>query len=141
MGRDGIVCRLLSDYLRKYIELKNGPLSHDTIRRVMGMISPEILQQLYGKWQERLNQNDGELWKKSFVLMRKLCDQTNAKRKKLARSTNYWIMQADNVELFAPSLIGICTWLDEHPEIDINPIELEAAQCIVFAEERREELE
>lgn len=101
MGRDGIVCRLLSDYLRKYIELKNGPLSHDTIRRVMGMISPEILQQLYGKWQERLNQNDGELLKKSFVLMRKLCDQTNAKRKKLARSTNYWIMQADNVELFA----------------------------------------
>lgn len=50
-------------------------------------------------------------------------------------------MQADNVELFAPSLIGICTWLDEHPEIDINPIELESAQCIVFAEERREELE
>jgi len=71
LGRDGIVCRLLSDYLRKYIELKNGPLSHDTIRRVMGMISPEILQQLYGKWQERLNQNDGELLKKSFVLMRK----------------------------------------------------------------------
>ena len=37
------------DYLRKYIELKNGISSHDTIRRVMGMISPEILQQLYGK--------------------------------------------------------------------------------------------
>ena len=70
------------DYLRKYIELKNGPPSHDTIRRVMGMISPEILQQLYGKWQERLNQNDGELLKKSFVLMGKLYDQTNAKRKK-----------------------------------------------------------
>ncbi len=69
------------DYLRKYIELKNGPPSHGTIRRVMGMISPEILQQLYGKWQERLNQNDGELLKKSFVLMRKLCDQINAKRK------------------------------------------------------------
>ncbi|MFR4784446.1 MAG: hypothetical protein ACLUAR_17540 [Pilosibacter sp.] len=31
--------------------------SHDTIRRVLcGMISPEILQQLYGKWQDRLNQ-------------------------------------------------------------------------------------
>ena len=49
------------DYLRKYIELKNGPPSHDTIRRVMGMISPEILQQLYTKWQERLNRNEGEL--------------------------------------------------------------------------------
>ena len=32
------------DYLRKYIELKNGIPSHDTIRRVMGMISPEIIQ-------------------------------------------------------------------------------------------------
>jgi hypothetical protein len=31
------------DYLRKYIELKNGIPSHDTIRCVMGMISPEIL--------------------------------------------------------------------------------------------------
>lgn len=31
------------DYLRKYIELKNRIPSHDTIRRVMGMISPEIL--------------------------------------------------------------------------------------------------
>ena len=37
------------DYLRKYIELKNGPPSHDTICRGMGMISPEILQQLYTK--------------------------------------------------------------------------------------------
>ena len=51
------------DYLRKYIELKNGIPSHDTIRRVMGMISPEIIQQLYGKWQDRLNQNEGELLK------------------------------------------------------------------------------
>lgn len=61
------------DYLRKYIELKNGIPSHDTIRRVMGMISPEILQQLYGKWQDRLNQDDGELLKKSPVLMEKPC--------------------------------------------------------------------
>lgn len=49
---------------------------------VLSLTSPEIFQQLYGKWQERLNQNDGELLKKSFVLMGKLCDQTNAKRKK-----------------------------------------------------------
>ena len=38
------------DYLRKYIELKNGIPSHDTIRRVMGMISPEILQQLWNHY-------------------------------------------------------------------------------------------
>ena len=35
------------DYLRRYIELKNGIPSHDTIRRVMGMISSDILQQLW----------------------------------------------------------------------------------------------
>ena len=35
------------DYLRRYIELKNGISSHDTIRRVMGMISSDILQQLW----------------------------------------------------------------------------------------------
>ena len=56
------------DYLQKYIELKNGIPSHDTIRRVMGMISPEILQQLYGKWQEQLDINDGELLKKIICI-------------------------------------------------------------------------
>ena len=56
------------DYLRKYIELKNGIPSHDTIRRVMGMLSPEIIQQLYGKWQNRLNQNEGELLKKIICI-------------------------------------------------------------------------
>ena len=56
------------DYLRKYIELKNGPPSHDTLRRVMGMVSPEILQQLYVKWQERLNRNEGELLKKIICI-------------------------------------------------------------------------
>ena len=56
------------EYLRKYIELKNGVPSHDTIRRVMGMMAPEILQQLYGKWQERLNQNEGELLKKIICI-------------------------------------------------------------------------
>ena len=46
-------------YLRKYIELKNGIPSHDTIQRVMSMTAPEILQQLQMKWQELLNSNEG----------------------------------------------------------------------------------
>ena len=37
------------EYLRQYIELKNGILSHDTIQRVIGMIRPENLQQLQRK--------------------------------------------------------------------------------------------
>ena len=32
------------------------------------MVSPEILQQLYGKWQERLNRNEGELLKKIICI-------------------------------------------------------------------------
>lgn len=48
------------DYLRKYIELKNGIPSHDTINRVMGLVSPDILQQFYAKWQELINRNEGE---------------------------------------------------------------------------------
>lgn len=56
------------DYLKKYIELKNGPPSHDTIRRVMGMISAEVLQQLYGKWQDLLNRNEGEVLKKIICI-------------------------------------------------------------------------
>ena len=40
------------DYLRQYIELKNGVPSHDTIQRVTGMIRSENLQQLQLKWQE-----------------------------------------------------------------------------------------
>lgn len=52
------------EYLKKYIKLKNGVPSHDTIRRVMGMICPENLQQLQIKWQEMLNNNEGEKLKK-----------------------------------------------------------------------------
>lgn len=56
------------EYLKKYIELKNGIPSHDTLRRVMGLVSPEILQQLYGKWQELLNRNEGEAIRKIICI-------------------------------------------------------------------------
>lgn len=56
------------DYLRKYIELKNGIPSHDTLNRVMGLISSKILQQPYGKWQELLSRNEGETLKKIICI-------------------------------------------------------------------------
>lgn len=37
---------------------------HDTIQRVMGMVSSEALQQLYVKWQELLDSGEGEALKK-----------------------------------------------------------------------------
>lgn len=56
------------EYLKRYISLKNGIPSHDNIQRVMGLISPEILQQLYGKWQELLDKKEEELIKKVICI-------------------------------------------------------------------------
>lgn len=55
-------------YLRKYLELKNGIPSHDTIRRAMGMVRTECLQHLQLKWQELLNTNEGERIKKIICI-------------------------------------------------------------------------
>lgn len=78
------------DYLRKYIELKNGIPSHDTIRRVMGMILPEILQQLYGKWQERLNRDDGELLKKIICIDGKTMRSNKKGNEKASHIVSAW---------------------------------------------------
>lgn len=78
------------DYLRKYIELKNGIPSHDTIRRVMGMVSPEILQQLYGKWQERLNRNEGELLKKIICIDGKTMRSNKRKNERASHIVSAW---------------------------------------------------
>ena len=78
------------DYLRKYIELKNGIPSHDTIRRVMGMISPEILQQLYGKWQEQLNKNEGELLKKIICIDGKTMCSNKRGEEKASHVVSAW---------------------------------------------------
>ena len=56
------------DYLSKYIGLENGIPSHDTLNRVMGLMSPKVLQQLYGKWQELLNRNEGGSIEKDHLL-------------------------------------------------------------------------
>lgn len=55
-------------YLKKYLELPNGIPSHDTIRRVMGMIQPGVLQQLQVKWQEMLDQEEGKVLKKIICI-------------------------------------------------------------------------
>ena len=38
------------DVLREYLKLANGIPSHDTFRRVMGMIEPEALERCYWAW-------------------------------------------------------------------------------------------
>ena len=50
-----LFARLHEDFLKKYITLDNGIPSHDTIQRVMAMLSPETFQQIQGNWQTLLN--------------------------------------------------------------------------------------
>ena len=78
------------DYLRKYIELENGVPSHDTINRVMGLVSPEILQQLYGKWQELLNRNEGEALKRIICIDGKTMRSNKRKDGKPSHIVSAW---------------------------------------------------
>lgn len=47
------------EYLRQYLPYKNGVPSHDTMQRVMGMISTEYFQQAYNKWIEAFEKGEG----------------------------------------------------------------------------------
>ena len=64
----GIFAAYHEEYLRKYIRLENGVPSHDTIQRVMAIVSPEIMQQIITKWQEVLNSNEGESLRKIIAV-------------------------------------------------------------------------
>ena len=78
------------DYFRKYIALENGIPSHGTIGRVMGMISPEIIQQLYMKWQECLDRNEGELLKKIICIDGKTMCGNKRNEEKPAHIVTAW---------------------------------------------------
>ena len=51
-------------FLRRYLELTYGIPSHDTIQRVIAMLSPEFLQGFRDKWNEMLSSAEGERVKK-----------------------------------------------------------------------------
>lgn len=78
------------DYLKKYVELKNGIPSHDTLCRVFGMISPDVLQQLYLKWQELLNRNEGEAIKKIICIDGKTMRSNKRKEGKPSHIVSAW---------------------------------------------------
>ena len=78
------------DYLKKYIGLENGIPSHDTINRVMGLISPDIIQQLYGRWQELLNRNEGEALRKLVCIDGKTMRSNKRKDGKPSHIVSAW---------------------------------------------------
>lgn len=85
-----LFAQVYEDYLKKYIGLKNGPPSHDTIQRVMGMVSPDILQQLYGKWQELLNREEGEALKKIICIDGKTMRSNKQGKEKPSHIVTAW---------------------------------------------------
>lgn len=85
-----LFAQVYEDYLKKYIELRNGPPSHDTIQRGMGMISPDVLQQLYGKWQELLNCEEGEALKKIICIDGKTMRRNKSGSKKPSHVVTAW---------------------------------------------------
>lgn len=62
-----IFAKFNEEFLKQYIELENGIPSHDTIQRVMGSIAPEHMQNVYVKWNELVNSNEGEKLKKNYL--------------------------------------------------------------------------
>ena len=55
-------------FLQRYLELPNGIPSHDTIQRVIAMVSPEFMQQIQTQWNELLSSEDGEKVKKLLAI-------------------------------------------------------------------------
>lgn len=56
------------EFLRKYLELPCGIPSHDTIQRVMAMVSPEFLQSFQTQWNEKMNTDEGGKIKKILAI-------------------------------------------------------------------------
>ena len=55
-------------FLRDYLVYSNGTPSHDTIQRVMGMISTDYLQQAYNKWIEKVENGESENLRKLLCI-------------------------------------------------------------------------
>ncbi len=55
-------------FLRKYLELPYGIPSHDTIKRVFSIVSPEFMEGFQAKWNEMLNSGEGEKIKKILAI-------------------------------------------------------------------------
>jgi len=55
-------------FLRKYLGLANGIPSHDTIQRVMAIVSPEYLQEFRKRWNEVMTGNMGGKIKRLLAL-------------------------------------------------------------------------
>ena len=85
-----VFCKLHETLLKKYFKLENGIPSHDTFQRVMGMIDPNIIQQIQIIWNEYLSQNDGEGIKKILNIDGKTMRGSRTEDKKPLHIVSAW---------------------------------------------------
>jgi len=64
----GIFAQSNEALLKKYIALKNGAPSHDTIQRVMSSIEPAHLQRVVRLWNELLSRGEGQALKQVLCI-------------------------------------------------------------------------
>lgn len=83
-------CNTHEEFLKKYFGLKNGIPSHDTFQRVMGMIDPKFIQQLYLKWNEYLATDEGEGLKKILNIDGKTMRGSKTNEKKALHVVSAW---------------------------------------------------
>jgi len=85
-----VFCKLHEALLKKYFKLENGIPSHDTFQRVMGMIEPNIIQQIQVIWNEYLSHNDGEGIKKILNIDGKTMRGSRTEDKKPLHIVSAW---------------------------------------------------
>jgi predicted transposase YbfD/YdcC len=85
-----VFCKLHETLLKKYFKLENGIPSHDTFQRVMGMIEPNIIQQIQIMWNEYVSQNDGEGIKKILNIDGKTMRGSRTEDKKPLHIVSAW---------------------------------------------------
>ena len=77
-----IWAREYENYLKQYLEYRHGIPSHDTIERVIGMVSTEYLQRTYNTWVEKIRcQEDLNLCKLICIDGKTQCGSRTEKSK------------------------------------------------------------
>ena len=64
----GLWAKANEGLLKRYLGLKHGVASHDTIQRVMSSIKPEVFRGLLGFWKELLDKDEGKKLKKLLAI-------------------------------------------------------------------------
>ena len=64
-----IVAKHNEQFFKQYIDLENGIPGHDTIRRVMALINPAILQNLVNEWHELISHDETQTIQNSSMLL------------------------------------------------------------------------